>query len=99
MTENAKELVAFLESDEYLYEQCLLRNCERMRKKQEKGVFDREKALTGWYSVAMWGAKEYVRRMGPLGIKYYEIFSVEDRKQAALCMQERLDRGEYSEKS
>lgn len=80
-TTESRELFLYATNDGNLYRQMATPIINNLRKKAQKGVYDREKAVDAWYSVATEASNKYNRDFG------YS-FSVTDRFTAAVDMAE-----------
>lgn len=75
---NSKELALYIQNDGAMYRQMITPTITNHAKKVAKGVYDPEKALISWRSIADEGAKKYVKEFGMEGG-----FSVADRNDVA----------------
>ena len=80
-TTESRELFLYATNDGNLYLQMATPIINNLRKKAQKGVYDREKAVDAWYNVATEASNKYNKDFG------YS-FSVTDRFTAAVDMVE-----------
>lgn len=66
-----------------IYHSTIKPTIRRLAKKMVKGTYDHDKALKVFYNIAIEGARSYHDIHGSWGSKWYQIFTVADRKQAA----------------
>jgi hypothetical protein len=81
MTTESRELTIWIENDGSLYRRQTLPIIKNLQKKIAKGTYDPKKALILWKHLADSGAKSYAKEFGGV---YHEMFSVADRKAAAI---------------
>jgi dTDP-4-amino-4,6-dideoxygalactose transaminase len=82
ITTEARELVLFAVNDSAMYEQALV-ILKNHAKKLKAGKYDADKALSSWKALADVAAKKYAKDFDSAA-NWNRLFSVEDRKQAAL---------------
>lgn len=90
-TQEATELYLYITNTERLYRQRILPAVENLKKKHNKGTYDKEKAVDLWYYVANAGSDMYNKDFG------YK-FSVQDRFTVAVDL-EAYFREEYIEQA
>lgn len=78
--DNVRELVLFIENDGDLYRQMVQPIIKNLKKHMAKGRFNKDEAQKSWKRLADEGAKRYNKQYG----SGEQVFSVADRKQAAL---------------
>jgi hypothetical protein len=81
MTTESRELTIWIENDGNLYRRQTLPIIKNLQKKIAKGTYDPKKALILWKHLADSGAISYAKEFGGV---YHEMFSVADRKAAAI---------------
>jgi hypothetical protein len=79
---SAVELVLHIENIEELY-QYELQLFQKLAKKKDKGIFDRQLAEKAFTPLLKKAAIDYLREKGSPNVKYYNIFSSDERYQAA----------------
>ncbi len=78
----ARELHLYCENDGQLYRQQVEPIRKNLRKKMEKGIYDREKAKKLWMYLADNCARKYVKEFGG-GMPWHKMFSTADRREVA----------------
>ena len=87
-TTESRELLLFATNDGDLYRQMITPIIDNLRKKAKKGIYDADKAVDAWYSVATAASKKYD--------KYYGYsFTVQERFTVAVDMEERYKEEVY----
>ena len=79
----ARELTLWLENTDYLIHSQFMPCIRYLQKKQEKGIYDPEKAVKRWMIALEQAAKDYNRIHGTWGTRWYDLFSVATREHAA----------------
>lgn len=79
-TNESRELQLFIENDGDLYRQTYYPILKNYQKKIDKGNFDKVLAVKGFVNLANEGAKRYCIRYCSPDLKYFNVFSVADRK-------------------
>lgn len=79
----AQELLLFAENDSTLYNNSWKPCTDNLRKKISKGIYSSDLALILWRHHADRAAKAYAIEFGSSDDKWYEMFTVEDRKAVA----------------
>ena len=77
---NVRELQLYVENDRNIYEQRLEPVYKNLFKKQEKRVYDSEKATKLYKNAVDDASKKYIKKFGS---NNSNIFTIEDRKEVA----------------
>lgn len=80
-TVESSELFGYATNNSELYRQAITPAINNLRKKAQKGIYDKEKAIDLWYAVATTASKKY-------GKDYGYTFSVTDRYTVAVDMRD-----------
>ena len=83
ITDESRELELYIVNDRELYRQQTQAIQNSLRKKFEKGVYDHQKAPKLWGYLVESGAKKYCLEFGSKCDKWFEMFPVSARKEAA----------------
>lgn len=83
MSMGARELALYAENDSLLYESSWKPIVANLDKKRAKGIYKSDMALILMKHHANRAAQSYAREFGDGETKWFEMFSVEDRKEAA----------------
>lgn len=83
VSHGARELILHGDNTAHLYHTSKVPIMKNLEKKHNKGVYDHEKAKKLWGYHADRAAQSYAREHGHPGVKWHEMFSTKDRKQAA----------------
>lgn len=94
MSVEARELLLFAENDSMLYNSSWKPCAENLRKKMRKGIYSSDLALILWRHHADRAAKAYQQEFGTPEDKWYELFSVEDRKAVAKAFRDDFEQEE-----
>lgn len=79
-TTESRELFLYATNDGNLYRQMVTPIIDNMKKKAKKGIYNSDKAVDAWYTVATAASNKYFKDYG------YK-FSVQDRYTAAVDME------------
>ena len=82
---SVRELQLYTENDRAIYDRKLNPILRNLSKKQEKGIYDKEKAQKLYLNAVNDGAKKYTQEFGTKGSK---IFSTSDKKEVAKRLEE-----------
>lgn len=83
-TPESDNLYLYIRNTSDMYHRYCMPLVENYKKKYEKGVYDQDRAIEGWYYVADAGAKMYAKEFPEEGNK----FSVSDRWTVASDLEE-----------
>lgn len=83
----ATELYLYAVNDSFCYEKIIIPVLDNLKRKVKRGIYDSEKAVDAFYSVATGAAKQYHKEFGSRFGN--QIFSVTDRFTVAVEMEER----------
>jgi hypothetical protein len=86
MSEEARELVIFIENDADLYRQQTVLIQQNLLRKMRKGVYDPQKAVKLWMYLMEAGAKKYAKAFDAPGVPWHRTFSMAVRLEAATMM-------------
>lgn len=84
-TAESRELKLYADNDSETYFKHYIPVAKNMSRKLEKGIFDNEKAVTGFLYVIDFAAKKYCREFGGI---WHKVFTKADREAAAAAMVE-----------
>lgn len=79
----ARELSLFAENDYVTYTQAIQPTISNLRRKIQRGTYDRQKALVAWVHVAEFAAKRYAALYSDSLSPWFRLFSVAVRKLSA----------------
>jgi hypothetical protein len=82
----ARELQLYAENSFTVYQRILHPVIENLKKKIEKGIFDKEKAVKAFEHVADFAAQQYHKEFGAALVPWYHIFDKATRRACAIAM-------------
>ena len=80
-TTESRELFVYLTNNRELHHQAIEPTINSMRKKAQKGIYNSDRAIDAWYTVATMASNKY-------GKDYGYTFSVQDRYTVAVDLEE-----------
>lgn len=84
--ENVRELELYAENTREIYDRYTMPVVENLKKKYQKGCYEKEKAIVAWEHVATAAAKMYHKEFCCSG-RYFDIFTAADRRETAKILE------------
>jgi hypothetical protein len=83
MTDEARELMLYIENDGQIYRQMVLPVLKNLATKKAKGTYVHDLGIKAFMNVATLGAQNYHREHGSMGTPWNVMFSTSVRKEVA----------------